>query len=127
MKAAANHEVESCLIVEKLLPGFNYTDEEISQIYQMIMATHLPQTPKSHLDKILADADLDYLGRDDFFTIGNLLFKELQTAGILKTEDEWNMMQIRFLENHQYFTQTALQRRQAKKEAHLALLKAKIK
>ena len=127
LKGPKDHEEESCRIARRTLPGYNYTTEEIYRICGMIMATQIPQYPKNHLEEILADADLDYLGRDDFFTIGNKLFSELSIFGFLNTEDEWNQLQVHFLESHHYFTKTAIQLRQAKKEAHLALVKSKIK
>ena len=32
-------------------------------------ATKIPQTPLTKLEEIICDADLDYLGREDFFEI----------------------------------------------------------
>lgn len=127
LKGAKGHEEESCRIARQFLPDYNYSNEEIECICGMIMATQIPQSPKNHLEEILADADLDYLGRDDFFTIGDKLFAELSIFGFLNTEDDWNRLQVRFLESHHYFTPTAIQQRQAKKEAHLTLVKSKIK
>lgn len=127
LKGAKDHEEESCRIAREILPAYGYAPEDIDRICGMIMATRIPQMPHTHLERILADADLDYLGRDDFFTIGDKLFNELSVFGFLSTEDEWNRLQVRFLENHHYFTQTALAWRKAKKEAHLAQVKAKIK
>lgn len=92
----------------------------------MIMATKVPQQPQNHLEEILCDADLDYLGREDFFTIGNKLFAELSVYGILSTEDEWNELQARFLEAHHYFTKTAIKLRKKKKDKHLKLVKSKL-
>lgn len=126
LKGAKDHEEESCRIARENLPKFDYQPEEIEKICGMIMATKIPQTPKNHLEEILADADLDYLGRDDFFSIGEKLFNELSIFGVLSTEDEWNRLQIRFLESHHYFTKTAIKLRKEKKEAHLALVKSKI-
>ena len=126
LKGAKDHEEESCRIARETLLGFGYQSNEIEQICGMIMATKIPQSPKNHLEKILADADLDYLGRDDFFTIGNQLFEELVNFGAIKTVQEWDELQVRFLESHHYFTKTALQLRQAKKEQHLEQIKAKL-
>ncbi|MEI8280005.1 MAG: HD domain-containing protein [Bacteroidota bacterium] len=117
------HESISCDIARECLPDFEYTNEQISTICGMIMATRLPQLPKNLLEQIMCDSDLDYLGRDDFFTIGNKLFNELKVYGIIHNQDEWNNLQIRFLQNHQYFTHTAIRLRKEKKEAHLQLLK----
>jgi predicted metal-dependent HD superfamily phosphohydrolase len=124
VKMAKNHEARSCDIARESLPGFGYNDEDIERICGMIMATNIPQEPRDLLEEILADADLDYLGRDDFWTIGALLYNELRHYGVISNVDQWNGLQIRFLEQHHYFTRTALETRKANKDAHLALLKA---
>jgi len=126
LKGAKDHEEESCRIAQGVLPGYGYNVAEIEKICGMIMATKIPQSPKNNLEEILADADLDYLGRDDFFTIGDKLFNELSVFGFIQTEDEWNQLQVRFLENHHYFTKSAIGLRQSKKEAHLQQVKAKL-
>ncbi len=123
---AAVHEKKSCEIVKEYLPDLEYTEEQIEKICGMIMATRIPQTPHNLLEEILADADLDYLGRDDFFTIGNRLYDELAMYGIVNDREDWNRLQIRFLENHHYFTQTAISMRKAKKEEHLQLIKSQL-
>ncbi|HEY4322546.1 MAG TPA: HD domain-containing protein [Mucilaginibacter sp.] len=120
------HEEESCFIVSEILPLYNYNIEEIELICGMIIATKVPQTPKNHLERILADADLDYLGRDDFFTIGHLLYKEISHSGIICNEDDWNQSQILFIESHRYFTGTAINLRETKKQANMNKIKALI-
>ena len=123
---AAEHEKKSCDLVRQYLPDFDYNPEQIEKICGMIMATRIPQTPHSLLEQILADADLDYLGRDDFFIIGDRLYEELAMYGIVNDKNDWNRLQIRFLENHHYFTQTAIQNRKARKEEHLQFIKGQI-
>jgi len=120
------HEEESCGIARETLPAFGYTDKEIETICVMIMATRLPQSPQNHLSQILADADLDYLGRDDFAAIGDKLYQELSFYGDDMSREEWDKKQIAFLENHQYFTKTAINLRQAKKDANLGRIKAQV-
>ena len=90
------------------------------------MATQIPQKPRNLTEQILCDADLDYLGRDDFFTIGDKLFAELSMYGMINTEEEWNRLQTGFLEKHHYFTVTALKLRKDKKDENLAIVKSKI-
>lgn len=116
---AQEHERKSCEIAMQYLPEYGYTAEQIEKICGMIMATKIPQSPQNHLEEILADADLDYLGRDDFFTIGNRLFDELSMFGIVTSERDWNALQKRFLEAHHYFTATAISLRSEKKQEHL--------
>lgn len=126
LKGQKEHEKKSCQIARKHLPEFGYTKEQIKKICGMIMATKIPQNPQNLLEEIICDADLDYLGRDDFFKIGDKLFAELSVYGILNTEDEWNALQARFLESHNYFTKTALKLRKRKKDKHLKIVKSKI-
>jgi len=122
-----DHEQISCDIARKHLPDYGYTDAAITCICNMIMATKMPQRPNNKMEEILADADLDYLGREDFFTIGNQLLEELSFYGIIHTEEEWDKIQIHFLENHQYFTNTATALRKKQKDDYLNMLKAKLK
>lgn len=120
------HEQIGCDIARKHLPEYGYSPTQIERICGMILATRIPQTPHNLLEEIICDADLDYLGRDDFFTIGNNLYDELCMYGLLQTENDWNILQVRFLENHHYFTSSAIRLRKAKKEEHLNLVRSKI-
>ncbi|WP_028298058.1 HD domain-containing protein [Olivibacter sitiensis] len=121
-----NHEEKSCEVAQEYLPSYGYTQDDIDRIKGMIMATKIPQSPKNHLEEILADADLDYLGRDDFFTIGNRLYNELAIFGIVTSDRAWNLLQEKFLESHHYFTQTAIANRSEKKQKNLELIKSKL-
>ncbi len=127
LKQQKDHERVGCEFVREYLPEYNYTEEQIEKICGMIMATKIPQTPHNKLEQIICDADLDYLGRDDFFTIGNKLWDELCMYGIINTEVEWNKLQVRFLENHHYFTTSSKSLRKKKKAENLALIKSKLK
>jgi hypothetical protein len=124
MESSKEHEAIGCNIARQSLPQFGYSPEQIERICGMIMATRIPQTPNNLLEQIIADADLDYLGRDDFWAIGNKLFTELQMYGIIRTEDEWNALQVRFLEQHHYFTKTAIETRKDKKDQYVAIIKS---
>jgi uncharacterized protein len=119
-----DHEMHSCELAKQHLPAYGYSGDQVAVICGMIMATKIPQKPYNHLEQILCDADLDYLGRDDFFEIGDKLFSELSMYGILNNVEDWNQVQIKFLESHHYFTKTALDSRKAKKDAHLQYLKS---
>lgn len=126
LHGAQDHEHKSCEIACQYLPQYGYTPAQIEQICGMIMATRIPQMPHNHLEEILADADLDYLGRDDFFVIGNRLYEELSLFGIVHNRDDWNRLQIKFLESHHYFTNTAIIMRKEKKNQHLQIIKSQL-
>jgi uncharacterized protein len=113
------HEEGSCILAREALPGFGYTTVQVETICEMIMATKIPQRPKNKLSRILCDADLDYLGRQDFHRIGSTLFAEFVHYGVVRTEREWNEMQVRFLTKHHYWTARNKALREPVKQAHL--------
>ncbi len=117
------HEVLGCRLAEQYLPQYDYTPLEINRICSMIMATKIPQSPANTLEKILCDADLDYLGRDDFYSIGATLFEELKSHNVLQTEEAWNTLQVNFLEKHTFFTRTNRRRRTPHKQRYLEELR----
>jgi len=55
------------------------------------------------------------------------LYDELCMYGLINNENDWNKLQVRFLEAHHYFTKSAKKLRKKKKDEHLALVKSKIK
>jgi uncharacterized protein len=124
---SVNHEEIGCTMVRESLPGFGYTQEEIDTICGMILATKYPHQPKNLLEEIICDADLDYLGRDDFFSIGQTLYRELHAHGIVSNEQEWNRMQEEFLNSHRYFTATAKGLRNARKQEHLMRIRETVR
>ena len=83
----------------------------------------MPQQPKTLLEEIICDADLDYLGRDDFYPISNGLMSEFIAYGIVKDAKSWDELQIKFLTAHKYFTKTAIETREANKQLRLAEIK----
>lgn len=116
------HEEESCQIAREWLTRENYDKAEIETICALISATKIPQKPETHLASILCDADLDYLGRDDFFTIGESLREEWYAIGIITTNAQWEDKQVAFLKTHHYHTAYSNLIRKPAKEAHLNML-----
>ncbi len=124
LRTYKGHEDASVEIVREYLPGFDYGEKEIGLISDMIVTTKLPQTASNFLEKILCDADLDYLGREDFFMIAQQLRYEWNILNIRHTTlREWYELQIMFLENHTFFTASAKALRDEKKEDNLKQIK----
>lgn len=115
----AGHEAEGCILAREHLPRFGYAPADIDRICGMIMATKIPQSPTNLLEEILCDADLDYLGRDDFFTIGETLFEELQEYQLIQGEQAWNRLQVSFLTAHRFYTHTNKTLREPVKQRYL--------
>ncbi|MBL7769603.1 MAG: HD domain-containing protein [Flavipsychrobacter sp.] len=120
------HELRSCEIMLEDLGNGKLETSELESIRGMIMATRIPQTPTTILEEIICDADLDYLGREDFPPISQNLMKEFLEYGIIKTEQEWDPIQIGFFEKHRYFTKSSQTNRQPGKQRHLEILKNRL-
>lgn len=121
------HEQAGCLLARRVLPGFGFGEAQIQLIEQLILATQLPQALGTcHLARILCDADLDYLGRPDYYPISTTLRTELAARGRPYDDLAWLELQVRFLGNHRYWTAAATVRREAGKQARLAELRARL-
>jgi uncharacterized protein len=118
-----HHEEKSCQIMEEFMQDGDFTGDDIARIKGMIMATQIPQTPHNLMEMIICDADLDYLGRDDFEKISNGLKEEFLVYNVIKSESDWDPLQIGFFEAHNYFTETCRVDRTPKKLQHLEMLK----
>src|SRR4030042_5117929 len=114
-----DHEYNSALIARELLPNYYYTQPQIEQICNLIMATKLPPDPKDRLEEIICDADLDYLGRSDMIPVSNTLFMELKEQDKIADINDWNRLQIKFISGHQYFTYTARNLREVNKQMQI--------
>lgn len=121
-----NHEINGCKMARNDLPQFGYLDQQIDHICEMIMSTKVPQTPKDKLGRILCDADLDYLGRQDFEQIGNCLFQEFLMDGVVADRIEWDELQVKFISQHEFYTETNRLERSAKKAENLKEVIARV-
>ena len=118
-----NHELAGVRIAAQMLPQHGFDARYIEAIIGMILATRLPQDPRTLLEMIVADADLDVLGRDDFFERNLLLRQELSARGFSVDDTAWYKSQLAFLESHTYFTEAAQQMRRKGKQHNIAALR----
>jgi ligand-binding sensor domain-containing protein/class 3 adenylate cyclase len=114
-------------LAREILPKYGYAQDQIDQIDRIIKSTEIPQSPETLLQEIMCDADLDYLGRDDFHEIADLLRRELREHGKLDSDRAWDEIQVKFLEAHTYFTKSAIKQRRKKKLQHIEEIKEKLK
>ncbi|WP_083586401.1 HD domain-containing protein [Algoriphagus zhangzhouensis] len=120
-----NHEEIGCGIAKEYL-GKDLSSEEMDKVCGMIMATKIPQSPTNKLERIIADADLEYLGTEDFERQGGALFEELKHFNPSFSEQAWNELQLTFLEKHQYHTDYCKKNREPKKQANIDSVKEKL-
>lgn len=117
------HEYKGSIIARDLLTQFDFKTKDIDVIVGLILSTKIPQSPKTLLENMICDIDLDYLGRSDFYKISESLYEELQVTIGLKNKNDWNKIQVKFLEAHQYHTDFAIKKRQPEKEKRIEELK----
>lgn len=118
------HEEVSARFAERAMRPLGFTAEEIAAVRGMIRATRLPQRPRNLAERVMADADLDILGRDDFIDSNQRLHQELALVGIAIPDGEWYAQQALFLRSHSYFTAAARALRDPGKRANLERLEA---
>jgi class 3 adenylate cyclase/predicted metal-dependent HD superfamily phosphohydrolase len=121
----ANHEDQSVVLAKEILPQYGYSDKQLKVIEGIINATKLPMNAQTQLEKIMCDADLDYLGRADFYPIAEGLKKEFMAQKIVANDKEFDAIQIKFLTTHTYFTQTSKTNRDPEKQQRLIEIKAR--
>jgi uncharacterized protein len=117
------HETASARIARQVLSGYGYNADQIDVVCNLIMATRMPRTPRTLLEEILADADLDNLGRADFMQRSLDLRKEWGTFGRHWTDQEWYNRQLEFLAQHRYFTASARLLRDEQKQQNIQQLR----
>jgi uncharacterized protein len=127
VEQATHHELIGARIAVQVLPSFGYSESEVEIVRWAILATALPQSPKSLLEEILADADLDVLGREDFIQRNGDLRCELALLGKEFTDEEWYTRQLKFVEEHKYFTVSARSSKNTQKSLNIAKLKNRLK
>jgi predicted metal-dependent HD superfamily phosphohydrolase len=122
-ETSLNHEEVGARIAKELMNELEFSVVQTKVVCNLIRATKVPQMPTNLLERIICDVDLDYLGREDYMEISELLFKELYENSMIDSREEWNKMQIDFLENHKYHTFYGRTERQPVKEKWLVELR----
>lgn len=116
-----NNEELACKYARQILGDYNYSTQQIEHICSMIMSTQIPQQPQDLMGMILCDADLDYIGRGDFFITALRLHREWSENSNMKiTFKDWYLKQQSFIIQHDFFTRSARELRNEKKEHNLA-------
>jgi len=123
IESSLDHEERSIVAIKPFLTPI-LTSKEVEIVNGMIRATKVPQEPKTFYEEILADADLDYLGRKDYDEISAKLFNEYLHFDIVSNKIEWLDLQIWFLENHKFHTDFAKKNRQKLKFENIKELKS---
>lgn len=100
-------------IARKWLEAHHHPEDRIEKIEDIIMATVLFSKPRTHLQCIIQDADLDNIGTNEEFIFSQRYLQELRTIGKTEIGDcaFWQFVYT-LLTRYKFHTETA------KKERH---------
>ncbi|PIF30896.1 HD domain-containing protein [Flavobacterium sp. 9] len=123
-----NHEQESVKIASAFLKEKEQSEEFIATVSSLILATVKEYIPKTHLEKIIKDADFAHLMGTEYATTCELLRIELKNTWNLNfTNAEWAKENLNFLMNkHRFYTDYAQKKWQPLKEKNLLMVQKKI-
>jgi HD superfamily phosphodiesterase len=121
------HEEASIRIARDFLTARHYPPEKIETIARMIEVTKMDVRPRTKLEALVKDADTSSLGKQHFHIYTNSLRKELNTMQNAElSKKDWAKTNLRFLDEHEYFSQVGKERYEPTKAENRRLLQDEI-
>ncbi|HKZ38649.1 MAG TPA: Pycsar system effector family protein, partial [Chryseolinea sp.] len=104
-QGSKNHEQTSVEKARELMESLGAPEKKIAVVSEAIMATRMPQSPKTLVSRVLCDADLYHLSTEQCQEKSNMLREEWKLLGAEEmTNEEWIRTNIKFMEDHHYHT-----------------------
>ena len=100
------HEQRSADIAVELLQKEELNPEYIDKVRRLVLSTQMDHFPTDKMEMVIKDADLAHLGSVDFFASNERLYEEMNSYRAI-SRSEWLVMNIDFLNKHEYYTSTA--------------------
>ena len=122
-KGAVDHESRSAKYAMDFLKRYNYAEKDLKLILGCILATRMPHTPETLLQRVLCDADLSHLGQNVYWDRCSRVRQEItMTKDSLMDEKEWIDFELDFISNHRFHTKVARELYGKQKERHIKQL-----
>lgn len=122
-EAYVGHEDQSIRIAKEFLTEKNYPADKIESILRYIEVTKVGVKPETKLEAIMKDADTSSLGKSHFQIYTNSLRKELNTVqNAVLSKKDWAKNNLRFLDEHEYYSDPGKERYEDKKAENRRLL-----
>lgn len=113
LNGKGDHEKNAAEKAGELLHSWGASHKKVLEVTEAILATKIPQQPKSLISKVICDADLYHLSTAACPEYADKLRDEWKIAeGKSMSDEEWMKHNLEFMENHRYHTaygQTVLQ------------------
>jgi len=117
-----NFENSSVELVREVLPHFQYSDSQTDQICNLILSTKMPFHPNNHLEKIIIDARMEYLGNSDYISQIEVLYQEMRESGVKINGQQFKHQQIEMLHEFEFFTVAARRLREVSGQDQMSRL-----
>ncbi len=105
------HEFRSMERAAAWLAERGHDARRVQLVQGLIKATHRDSTPETELQKLLVDADMSNLARDDFRSRAELLRTEWELVlGKTYSSPEWAELQLNFMLAHKYLSDAGKER-----------------
>lgn len=122
-----DHETTSAKIASAFLKGKGIEKDKIKLVTEAILATRIPQEPNDNISRVLCDADMYHLTKDDYFEQANLMREEMKLCKAFDLDKvEFDRISLLFFNQHQFKTKYGQDVLQEKKDNTLQLLQQKI-
>lgn len=122
------HEEVSKRLASQYLSKANCKKSETDRVLSCIDATKMPQNPRDIYAEVLCDADLFHLSTTNFLYRNLLLRKEWELfCDLSHTDAEWQLLNLKFLEGHQFKTSYGMEVLEKGKQENLNKLKQLIR
>jgi adenylate cyclase len=96
----------SLRLVEEILPSYGFIQENV-ELTKKIIRNSFSEHQESLVDRILHDAQYDYLGRMDYMKLTDKLLRERTEYGKISTSKMWIEFQKKQLKDHDFTTASA--------------------
>ncbi len=122
-EAYSGHENQSIRIAREFLASKNYPQEKVDAIVKFIEVTKIDVKPQNKFEALMKDADTSSLGKSHFQIYTNSLRKELNTVqNAVLSKKDWAKTNLRFLDEHEYYSDAGKERYAEKKAENRRLL-----
>jgi len=109
-------------VARESLPLFQYTQQQIETVCELMKATDFESIPNGIMEKIMYDAHHMYFGRADYLSRTMCLYLEQEKHGIHVNKSTWLQNQIKRLRKHQFYTSAAKKLAKVPTDQHIAEL-----
>ncbi len=121
-----NYQAKSVKLAREYFRTKKLDDGVFEKLEECILSTRVPQQPVSVISQLLCDATMYHLAEKDSLELADGLRAEYAAvAQVEYSDEEWISEYIKMINHHFYFTRTARELFQKRKEKTLAALQAK--